>query len=107
MSLLQQQCVPQAVLLSTEEVVVLLDAVLGWDLVDSGTALVRKFIFPDYYQTMAFVNAVAYVAHQQDHHPELQLSYGRVEVQFRTHSAGGLTLNDFICAARVGALLGV
>jgi 4a-hydroxytetrahydrobiopterin dehydratase len=67
--------------------------------------LVRHFGFKDFHQTMAFVNAVAWVVHEQDHHPDLQLSYKQCVVSFSTHSACGLTLNDFICAARVDAIL--
>lgn len=59
--------------------------------------------FKNYYQTMAFVNVVAQIAHQQDHHPELSVSYNRCIVSYSTHSAGGLTLNDFICAAKINA----
>jgi 4a-hydroxytetrahydrobiopterin dehydratase len=66
--------------------------------------LQKAFGFPDFARTMAFVNAVAAIAEAEDHHPELQLSWGRCTVQYRTHSAGGLTINDFICAARVDAL---
>lgn len=67
--------------------------------------LVREFSFSDYYRSIAFVNAVAYVAHRQDHHPELSVHYNRVQVRFSTHDVGGLSLNDFICAAKVDALV--
>jgi 4a-hydroxytetrahydrobiopterin dehydratase len=53
---------------------------------------------------MAFVNAVAHVAHRQDHHPELAVGYGRCSVGYTTHDAGGVTLNDCICAARIERL---
>ena len=75
----------------------------GWTV--RGDALVKSFDFADYGRTMAFVNAVAWVATQQDHHPEMVVGYSRCEVAFSTHSTGGLSLNDFICAARVQALL--
>ena len=68
---------------------------------DGVTGLEREFIFKDFHQTMAFVNGVALVAHQQDHHPDMQVSYNRCEVKFSTHSIGGLSENDFICAAKV------
>ena len=55
---------------------------------------------------MAFVNAVAWIAHRQDHHPDMTLGFGHCELRYTTHSADGLTLKDFICAARVDALLG-
>ncbi len=50
---------------------------------------------------MAFVNAIAYIAHREDHHPDLGVQYNRCAVTYSTHSAGGVTLNDLICAARV------
>jgi 4a-hydroxytetrahydrobiopterin dehydratase len=68
--------------------------------------LSKTFRFADYYQTMAFVNALAWIAHQEDHHPDLSVHYNRVVVHFSTHDAGGLTLNDFICAAKTEALQG-
>ena len=74
----------------------------GWQVLEH--ELVREFKFSDYYHSIAFVNAVAYVAHAQDHHPELSVHYNRVQVRFSTHDVGGLSLNDFICAARVNAL---
>ena len=69
-----------------------------------GGKLEKTFRFKDFYQTMAFVNAVAYIANQQDHHPDLEVTYSRCRVVWSTHSAGGLTRNDFICAARIDAL---
>ncbi|HEY9150705.1 MAG TPA: 4a-hydroxytetrahydrobiopterin dehydratase, partial [Gammaproteobacteria bacterium] len=60
--------------------------------------------FKNYYQTIAFVNALAWIANQEDHHPDLEVSYNRCTVHFSTHSIGGLSLNDFICAARLDAL---
>ena len=74
----------------------------GWSRVDN--ALQKTFSFPDYYRTVAFVNAVAWIANQQDHHPDLDVRYNRCGVTFSTHDAGGITLNDLICAARVDAL---
>lgn len=67
--------------------------------------LERTFRFPHYGQTMAFVNAVAWIAHSEDHHPDLSVHYDRVVVRWSTHSVGGLTENDFVCAAKVDALL--
>ncbi|MCW5633102.1 MAG: 4a-hydroxytetrahydrobiopterin dehydratase [Rubrivivax sp.] len=74
-----------------------------WAVVDG--QLERRFGFADFHQTMAFVNAVAWVAHREDHHPELLVGYNRCTLRYSTHAAGGLTLNDFICAAKVDALL--
>lgn len=76
----------------------------GWDLGPDGRSIERVFRFEDYHRTMAFVNAVAWIAHDQDHHPDLGVGYDRVSVRFSTHSVGGLSLNDFICAARIDRL---
>ena len=75
----------------------------GWSLVDG--AIQRRYDFADYHRTMAFVNALAWVAHVEDHHPELLVSYDRCTVRFNTHSVGGLSINDFICAAKADALV--
>ena len=75
----------------------------GWALVDG--AVHKRFDFKDYHHTMAFVNAVAWVAHREDHHPDLLVSYNRCTVRFNTHSVGGISVNDFICAAKVDGLL--
>ena len=75
----------------------------GWALVDG--AIQKHYEFADYHRTMAFVNALAWVAHAEDHHPDLQVSYKRCTVRFNTHSVGGISINDFICAAKVDALL--
>jgi len=64
----------------------------------------RTFRFPDYYHTIAFVNALAWVANTQDHHPDLEVHYGNVVVDWSTHDAGGVTLNDCICAAKTDQL---
>ena len=80
-----------------------LQALPSWEVVDG--ALQRRFRFEDFHRTMAFVNAVAWVAHREDHHPDLAVSWGACTVRFSTHSVGGLSVNDFICAARVDALL--
>lgn len=77
----------------------------AWTVREDGKELSRTFRFPDYWHTMAFVNAVAWVAHREDHHPDLEVHYGDVVVRWSTHAVGGLTDNDFICAAKVDALL--
>jgi 4a-hydroxytetrahydrobiopterin dehydratase len=69
-----------------------------------GQRIVRSFDFKNYYRTLAFVNALAWIAHTQDHHPELVVTYGGCTVKFDTHSVHGLSENDFICAARVDLL---
>lgn len=82
----------------------LLPQVPGWELAENGLALVRTFGFRNYYETMAFVNALAWVAHREDHHPDLSVHYDRAMVRFSTHDVGGLSENDFICAAKASAL---
>jgi 4a-hydroxytetrahydrobiopterin dehydratase len=76
-----------------------------WSLAADGRELRREFRFPDFHHTMAFVNAVAWIAHRADHHPELEVGYGRCSVRWSTHAAGGLTGKDFDAAARVDALV--
>ena len=92
--------------LSADAIAEQLALVPGWAQT-SGTAagIERSFSFADFYATMAFVNALAFIAHREDHHPDLQVSYNRCSVHFSTHSVGGLSINDFICAAHINALL--
>jgi 4a-hydroxytetrahydrobiopterin dehydratase len=71
----------------------------------AGQAIRREFRFKNFYETMAFVNAVAWISHREDHHPDLELGYNHCVVHYSTHATGGLSENDFICAARVDALL--
>lgn len=75
-----------------------------WSVVEDGQAISRTFDFDDYYRTMAFVNALAFIAHREDHHPDLGVHYNRCVVRFSTHDVGGLSENDFICAAKAQAL---
>lgn len=76
-----------------------------WSLDADATQLVRTLQFKNYYETMAFVNAVAWIAHSEDHHPDLEVHYSRCKVRYSTHAIGGLSENDFICAAKVDTLL--
>lgn len=80
----------------------MLSALEHWQ-VESG-ALVRGFRFRDHYETIAFVNLVAWLSHREDHHPELLVGYNECRVAYHTHSIGGLSENDFICAAKLDAL---
>ncbi len=79
----------------------LLAKVPGWSI--DGDALTRSFEFANFHATMAFVNMVAFIAHRENHHPDLAVSYQRCRVAYNTHSVGGLSENDFICAARINA----
>ncbi len=74
----------------------------GWARVEN--EIRKTFPFKNYHETMAFVNASAWISHQQDHHPDMGVHYNRCVVAYSTHDAGGITLNDFICAAKLDAL---
>ena len=91
--------------LAFEDVQNYLNNLPGWTLMDNGQAVRKTFKFDDYYRTMAFVNALAFIANRENHHPDLGVHYDRVEVRFSTHDVGGLSENDFICAAKVDLLL--
>lgn len=76
-----------------------------WQLINEGRALQAKFSFKNYYHTTAFVNAVAYIAHREDHHPDISFGYRDATITWWTHAINGLSDNDFICAAKVDTLL--
>ena len=82
----------------------LLKQLAGWKTIEDGAAIEKTFTFKNYYRTLAFVNALAYIAHHEDHHPDLGVHYGKVVVRYSTHDVGGLSMNDFICAAKVEQL---
>lgn len=75
-----------------------------WQLSPAGDELRREFKFKDFYRTMSFVNALAHIANEEDHHPDLELGYNYCRVRFSTHSIKGLSENDFICAAKTDRL---
>ena len=75
-----------------------------WSLDDGAEEIRRLFLFKDFHRTMAFVNAVAWIAHEEDHHPALEVAYGQCAVRYSTHAIEGLSENDFICAAKIDAL---
>ena len=77
--------------------------VSGWRH-DAG-AIEKTFAFANYHETISFVNALAWICHAEDHHPQLRVSYDRCVVRFDTHSVGGVSINDFICAAKANALV--
>ena len=76
-----------------------------WSVDDTNRSITRNCKFGNYYETMDFVNALAWIAHRQDHHPDLEVGYNRCVIHLSTHAIGGLSDNDFICAARIDALL--
>jgi 4a-hydroxytetrahydrobiopterin dehydratase len=75
-----------------------------WALDDDAKSIVRAFRFRDFFRTMSFVNAIAHIANTEDHHPDLEVGYDRCKVRYRTHSIRGLSVNDFICAAKIDRL---
>ena len=80
----------------------MLASLKGWIMEDN--ALVKLYPFTNYYQTMAFVNALAWISHREDHHPDLSVGYNKCRVEYSTHAIGGLSENDFICAAKCDVL---
>jgi 4a-hydroxytetrahydrobiopterin dehydratase len=88
--------------LEAHEIQNLLKHLDGWRQADNGIA--KTYRFDNYYRTMAFVNAVAWLSHREDHHPDLAVGYRECRVQYTTHAIGGLSENDFICAAKIDGL---
>lgn len=93
--------------LTPTEIVKRLADLPGWRLSGDGdeVAIEKTYTFADYYETMAFVNALAFVAHAMDHHPDLSVHYARCVVRFSTHSLHGISDLDFECAVRADGLL--
>ena len=98
---------PRRAALSPAQLVGALTKLEAWQLTGSGDqiAIEKAFSFANYFQTMAFVNAVAFIAHATDHHPDLQVHYSRCVVRLSTHDAKGVTQTDLECAAKIDALL--
>lgn len=88
--------------LGPDEVARLLKSLNGWQWV--GHEIVKTWQFSNYYETMAFVNATAWISHREGHHPDLEVGYAQCRMRYSTHAIGGLSENDFICAAKVDAL---
>ncbi|MEE9369276.1 MAG: 4a-hydroxytetrahydrobiopterin dehydratase [Pontiella sp.] len=91
--------------MTPEEADSLLEKLSGW--ARKGNEIQRTYTFRNYYETMAFVNASAYVSHGEDHHPDLLVGYKTCSVTYTTHAIGGLSENDFICAAKLNELVEV
>jgi 4a-hydroxytetrahydrobiopterin dehydratase len=98
-----KRCAPAHGALAADRVKELLGALKEWE--KSGGMICRTYRFKNYYETLAFVNGVAWIAHREDHHPDLEVGYNKCTVKYSTHSVGGLSENDFICAAKVDGLL--
>lgn len=103
MSLIDRHCVHGAPALDDAAIPALLAEVPDWRI--DGNRLQRAFVFRDFHETMEFVNALAFMIHREDHHPDLTVGYRRCTAAWTTHSAGNrLSDNDFICAAKADAL---
>lgn len=76
-----------------------------WVINDDATGISREFKFKGYYKTIAFVNAMAWIANAENHHPDIEVGYNHCLVRWSTHAIGGLSENDFICAAKVSKLV--
>ena len=101
-----QQCSSNASLLTLEAAERHLNELTSeWALSGDKKSINRTFKFKNYYETMAFVNVAAMVAHQQDHHPDMTVGYNTCHIEYSTHSVGGLSENDFICAEKTNKAL--
>ncbi|HEY4369275.1 MAG TPA: 4a-hydroxytetrahydrobiopterin dehydratase [Steroidobacteraceae bacterium] len=107
-NLTQKRCKPcegGVAPLTVDEAQALMREIHGdWQLAQDGKSIRREWKFKNFYHTMSFVNAVAHVANTEDHHPDLEVGYGYCRMRFNTHAIGGLSENDFICAAKVDGL---
>lgn len=88
--------------LGEQQIKPMLKGLTGWTL-ENGK-LAKVYAFANYYQTMAFVNALAWISHREDHHPDLAVGYNKCRVEYWTHAINGLSENDFICAAKADEL---
>jgi 4a-hydroxytetrahydrobiopterin dehydratase len=108
-SIQEKHCVPcegaMPPLTSTAAQEFLQQLAQGWQISGDNKELSHDFKFKNYYHTMAFVNAIAFMAHYENHHPDLEVGYNHCLVRFTTHAIGGLSENDFICASKVDAIL--
>ena len=100
---LRQHCQQRATAMGEPAVRDHLAQMSGWR--DAGGAIEKTFAFKGWLETVAFVDAVAWLCHVEDHHPELAVRFDHCVVRFSTHSVGGISANDFICAAKVDALV--
>ncbi|MBI3524649.1 MAG: 4a-hydroxytetrahydrobiopterin dehydratase [Betaproteobacteria bacterium] len=91
--------------LTDAEVTTLLQSANGW--IRSGNSITKTYRYQDYNETMAFVNATAWISQREGHHPDLTVGYNQCVVSYTTHAIGGLSENDFICAAKIDALFGL
>jgi 4a-hydroxytetrahydrobiopterin dehydratase len=91
--------------MNREQAETLIDQTPGWELGADGKSISRRFEFKGFYKTMGFINAMAWIANAENHHPDFTAGYNYCEVTFTTHAIDGLSENDFICAAKINELL--
>lgn len=91
-------------LISPDRIPEILKQIEGWEFVSDSSSICRTYSFENFHQTMAFVNAMAWIAHSMDHHPDIEAGYNSCTLTFTTHSAGGLTSLDVEAARRVNDL---
>lgn len=107
MDLVNQKCVPCEAgtkPMTQDETKPYLEAVFDWKLEDEGKKIGKEFIFLDFKTALDFVNKIGAIAEEEGHHPDLKLSWGKVEVELSTHAIGGLSTNDFILAAKINKI---
>ena len=104
----QKHCVPcegGVPAIGRDQALEMLKEIEGWALSEDGRMISRRFEFRGFFRTMSFINAMAWVVNNENHHPDFSAGYNYCEIGFTTHAIDGLSENDFICAARVNALL--
>lgn len=75
-----------------------------WQTTSDHRMIKKAYSFKNFYETMAFVNAIAWIANTENHHPDLEIGYNYCRITFMTHALNGLSQNDFICAAKIDRL---
>jgi 4a-hydroxytetrahydrobiopterin dehydratase len=100
-----QPCEGGVAPMSLEEAKAIIDQVPRWDLSEDGKTISRRFEFKGFFRTMSFINAMAWIANAENHHPDFSAGYNFCLINFTTHAIDGLSENDFICAAKINALL--
>lgn len=92
--------------LSMDDAKAFLKQTANWEIDAEKMEIIRTYSFSNFYETMAFVNSLAWVAHTEDHHPDFAVGYKTCKVRYTTHAINGLSINDFICAAKLNNLIG-
>ena len=107
MTLSEKHCVPcrkDMGALSPADAETFLKALTGWELIDAGKMLSKRWTFKNFAQALAFVNRIGEIAETENHHPDIAFGWGYVTIRLQTHRIGGLHENDFILAAKIDKL---